>query len=216
MALAYDRLGLSRRRWSVAKPVRLRVFGRTLHTNTVNVAVAAAFAVMGGFVMYLAGAGRMTRGPGFQVAIGNGLTRVFVLPIVMNTAQQIRADMTANHVSTPFLLDDGTVSREYGTLGKGMHAGLPGHSFVLIDAGGVQRWYGEYASMYLSPADLLTQVRGHLTWYRQDGGTEYRGCVRARRLADRQARTDPAVLTAKPGRRYPAVTTSCATEFPRA
>jgi cytochrome c-type biogenesis protein len=77
MALAYDRLRLSRRRWTAAKPVRLRLFGRTLYTNTVNVAVAVAFAVMGGFVIYLAGAAKMTRGPGFQVAIGNGLARVF-------------------------------------------------------------------------------------------------------------------------------------------
>ncbi len=89
---------------------------------------------------------------------------VTVLPIVMNTADQIRSDMNANHVTTPFLLDtDGAVSRAYGTLGKGMHAGLPGHSFVLIDATGVQRWYGEYPSMYLAPADLLTQVRTHLS-----------------------------------------------------
>jgi hypothetical protein len=81
----------------------------------------------------------------------------------MNTVAQIRADMTANHVSTPFLIDsDGAVSTAYGTLGKGMHAGLPGHSFVFIDKDGVQRWYGEYPSMYLSPADLLTQVRTHL------------------------------------------------------
>ncbi|WP_432831331.1 peroxiredoxin family protein [Dactylosporangium sp. CA-092794] len=87
---------------------------------------------------------------------------VTVLPIVMNTAAQIRADMATNGVRTPFLLDDGTVSRAYGTLGRGMHAGLPGHSFVLIDRDGVQRWYGEYPSMYLSPADLLTQVRKHL------------------------------------------------------
>jgi len=88
---------------------------------------------------------------------------VTVLPIVMNTAEQIRPDMAANHVKTPFLIDaDGTVSRAYGTLGKGMHAGLPGHSFVLIDASGVQRWYGEYPSMYLSPADLLREVRAHL------------------------------------------------------
>ena len=40
-----------------------------------------------------------------------------------------------------------------------MHAGLPGHSFVLIDAQGMQRWYGEYPSMYLSSADLLDQIR---------------------------------------------------------
>ena len=87
---------------------------------------------------------------------------VTVLPIVMNSRTQIMHDMSSYGVRTPFLLDDGTVSRAYGTLGKGMHAGLPGHSFVLIDAAGVQRWYGEYPSMWLSPGDLLTQVRTHL------------------------------------------------------
>lgn len=85
-----------------------------------------------------------------------------VLPIVMNSREQIMKDMAAKGVRTPFLLDDGTVSQAYGTLGKGMHAGLPGHSFVLIDAAGIQRWYGEYPSMWLSPADLMTEVRRHL------------------------------------------------------
>ena len=87
---------------------------------------------------------------------------VTVLPIVMNTKAQITHDMKLNGVTTPFLLDDGTVSAEYGTLGKGMHAGLPGHSFVLIDKQGVQRWYGEYPSMWLDPGDLLAEVRDHL------------------------------------------------------
>jgi peroxiredoxin len=87
---------------------------------------------------------------------------IVVLPIVMNTKEQIVADMAANGVTTPFLLDDGTVSKEYGTLGKGMHAGLPGHSFVLIDAQGVQRWYGEYPSMWLAPKDLLAETTKHL------------------------------------------------------
>jgi peroxiredoxin len=88
---------------------------------------------------------------------------VVVLPIVMNTAAQIRADMATDGVHTPFLIDaDGKVSAAYGTLGKGMHGGLPGHSFVLIDTAGVQRWYGEYPSMYLSSAELLDQVRQHL------------------------------------------------------
>lgn len=87
---------------------------------------------------------------------------VTVLPIVMNTKQQITHDMGLNGVKTPFLLDDGTVSGTYGTLGKGMHAGLPGHSFVLIDKAGVQRWYGEYPSMWLSPKDLLDEVRRRL------------------------------------------------------
>lgn len=87
---------------------------------------------------------------------------ITVLPIVMNTAEDISADMAANGVRTPFLLDDGTASAAYGTLGKGMHEGLPGHSFALIDPEGTQRWYGEYPSMYLSSADLLDQVRKHL------------------------------------------------------
>lgn len=88
-----------------------------------------------------------------------GLT---VLPIVMNSRADITADMQRYGVTTPFLLDDGTASKAYGTLGKGMHAGLPGHSFVLIDAAGIQRWYGEYPSMWLSPDDLLAQVRSRL------------------------------------------------------
>jgi peroxiredoxin len=87
---------------------------------------------------------------------------VTVLPIVMNSREQILADMELNGVKTPFLLDDGTVSDAYGTLGKGMHAGLPGHSFVLIDAEGQQRWYGEYPSMWLDPTSLLDKVRNRL------------------------------------------------------
>lgn len=87
---------------------------------------------------------------------------VTVLPVVMNTKDQITHDMALTGVKTPFLLDDGTVSNEYGTLGKGMHAGLPGHSFVLIDSSGKQRWYGEYPSMWLSPTDLLDEVRSRL------------------------------------------------------
>lgn len=85
-----------------------------------------------------------------------------VVPIVMNKREQITADIAANGVRTPFLLDDGTVSKAYGTLGKGMHAELPGHSFVLVDKAGKQRWYGEYPSMFLSTTDLLKQVRSHL------------------------------------------------------
>ena len=87
---------------------------------------------------------------------------VTVLPIVMNTKQQIVADMAANGVTTPFLLDDGSVSKAYDTLGKGMHAGLPGHSFVLIDKQGRQLWYGEYPQMWLSPDQLLEQVKKRL------------------------------------------------------
>ena len=77
MALLWDRLRLGERRIGLARPVRLRVAGRTLVTNTINVAVAVVFAVMGVFIISLAGSEQMTSGPGFQVAIGEWLSRVF-------------------------------------------------------------------------------------------------------------------------------------------
>ena len=87
---------------------------------------------------------------------------ITVLPIVMNTADQINADRERLGVQAPFLLDDGTVSAAYDTLGKGMHEGLPGHGFVLIDAEGNQLWHGNYPSMWLAPADLLKEVTSRL------------------------------------------------------
>lgn len=87
---------------------------------------------------------------------------ITVLPIAMNSREQLKAEMTAYGTTTPFLIDDGTVSGAYGTLGKGMHAGLPGHSFVLIDAQGFQRWSAEYPSMWVDPTALLEKVRSRL------------------------------------------------------
>jgi cytochrome c biogenesis protein CcdA len=77
MALLWDRYRLGERKFLRARPVRIRVAGRILATNTVNILVAAAFAVMGVFVIYLANTGQMTGGPGFQVAMGKGLERIF-------------------------------------------------------------------------------------------------------------------------------------------
>ena len=77
MALLWDRYQLGDKKFLRAKPVRILVAGKILATNTVNLVVAAAFAVMGVFVIYLANTGQMTGGPGFQVAMGKGLERVF-------------------------------------------------------------------------------------------------------------------------------------------
>ncbi|MFS0703287.1 peroxiredoxin family protein [Cellulomonas sp. 179-A 9B4 NHS] len=87
---------------------------------------------------------------------------ITVLPVVMNTAEQINADRERLGARTAFLLDDGTVSGAYGTLGTGMHAGLPGHGFVLIDAQGQQIWQGDYPSMWIDPPELLDVVRSNL------------------------------------------------------
>lgn len=94
--------------------------------------------------------------PAFQ---SSGIT---VLPIVMNTAEEIVPDLQQFGVKTPYLLDDGSTSRAYGTLGTGMHQGLPGHGFVLVDKDGVKRWFGNYPSMFVAPADLLKEVQARL------------------------------------------------------
>ena len=77
MALLWDRYRLGEKKFLRAKPVRIRIAGKILVTNSVNLVVAAAFAVMGVFVIYLANTGQMTGGPGFQVAMGKSLERVF-------------------------------------------------------------------------------------------------------------------------------------------
>jgi len=77
MALLWDRLRLGERRLLRAKPVRVRFGGRTIATNTMNVAVAFAFAVMGVVVLMLAVNGNTTAAPGFQLAIGRWLSDVF-------------------------------------------------------------------------------------------------------------------------------------------
>ena len=96
------------------------------------------------------------KNPGFAEA---GIT---VLPIVMNTRAEIQPDLDSFGVKTPYLLDDGTVSKAYDVLGKGMHANLPGHGFVLIDGNGVERWQADYPSMWLDPADLLKTAKSKL------------------------------------------------------
>jgi len=77
LALLWDRLRLGERRLFQAKPVRVRVAGWTLVTNTVNLAVASAFTAMGGLVLYLAVAGNPMGAGGPQLAIGRWLTSFF-------------------------------------------------------------------------------------------------------------------------------------------
>lgn len=84
---------------------------------------------------------------------------ITVVPIVMDSRETIKQAMKLYGVVTPFLLDDGTVSSAYKTLGKGMHSDLPGHEFILVDKQGVIRWDKNYQNMWAQPADLLKQLR---------------------------------------------------------
>lgn len=88
---------------------------------------------------------------------------ISLVPIVANPADQVRQEMQRFGVTTPFLIDANTrVSAAYDALGKGMHADLPGHGFVLIDGSGQIRWQGEFPSMYISSSDLFNKLKPYL------------------------------------------------------
>jgi cytochrome c biogenesis protein CcdA len=74
MALIWDGAGLRRRSWLRAKGFRIRLGRRTIHTNTVNLAVGVAFTAMGLGVISLAGSPDMTGGSVVQDALGRSLT----------------------------------------------------------------------------------------------------------------------------------------------
>lgn len=85
---------------------------------------------------------------------------VAILPIAANPPAQLREQLDRFQLDTPWLSDtDVQVSDAYGMVGKGMHAGLPGHGFVLVDENGSKAWSGEYPSMYITADDLLEQIR---------------------------------------------------------
>lgn len=89
---------------------------------------------------------------------------ITVLPVVMNPLDQVRSELVRFGITTPYLIDaDGRVSRDYGVMGKGMHANLPGHGFVLIDGEGEIRWQKEYPSMYAPTSELLAAIDPYLS-----------------------------------------------------
>ena len=77
MALLWDRLPKGGQSWLRAKPVRFKVAGRTIYTNTINLIVAISFAVMGVLVIGQANSTNMTGGDSPLVPVGDWLTDVF-------------------------------------------------------------------------------------------------------------------------------------------
>lgn len=82
-----------------------------------------------------------------------------VVPIVVNPADQVLAEMSRFRLTTAFLIDsDQSVSNAYGVVGTGMHADLPGHSFVLVNGSGQIAWRGDYPSMFVTTDQLLSDI----------------------------------------------------------
>jgi cytochrome c biogenesis protein CcdA len=77
MALVWDKARLGERRLFRAKAVTIRLAGRRIVTNSINIAVAVAFVVMGSFIIVLAGSRNMTGGTRFQDWMAEGLANTF-------------------------------------------------------------------------------------------------------------------------------------------
>jgi cytochrome c biogenesis protein CcdA len=77
MALLWDKLPKGGQAWLRARPLRIRVAGRVLHTNTVNLVVAIGFTIMGIAIILQANATDMTGGDSPLVPVADWLTEVF-------------------------------------------------------------------------------------------------------------------------------------------
>lgn len=81
---------------------------------------------------------------------------VSVIPIAVNRMEDVQRQLADFGLRIPWAVDESKeVSAAYGVLGTGMHAGLPGHSFVLIDGSGKILWDEAYPSMFVKTRDLL-------------------------------------------------------------
>lgn len=88
---------------------------------------------------------------------------VTLVPFMPNHADEVRRELARFALRTPALIDDSLMAaRAYDTLGRGHHADLPGHSFILVDGSGMIRWRGDYPEMYVESAGLLDEVASAL------------------------------------------------------
>ena len=88
------------------------------------------------------------------------ITLVSITPDTQNDLAQAAQQYGIN---TPLISDeDRNMSEAFNTLGRGMHADMPGHAFALIDQGRVL-WYHDYwlppdQVMYVEPKELLADI----------------------------------------------------------
>ncbi len=86
---------------------------------------------------------------------------VQVLAVTTDSLGLLREAADENAISIiPLLSDaDSSVSGAYDTLGRGMHADRPGHTFILVDKEGDIRWRRDYSEMYVPLDDIINAVR---------------------------------------------------------
>ena len=94
---------------------------------------------------------------------------VQLLSISPDSVADWKAGNAELHITEPTLSDESSkVWLQYGTLAWTMGTGEPGHTFVLVDAGGRVVWVQDYGApengsiMYVEPAKITRHVRESL------------------------------------------------------
>ena len=82
------------------------------------------------------------------------------LVVMVDPPGLLRSEIKRWGLTMPVLTDTDTlVSNSYRTLGFGMHAEKPNHTFVFIDKAGEIRWWEDYASMRAPTDDVIKKVQ---------------------------------------------------------
>lgn len=82
------------------------------------------------------------------------------LDIMVDPPGLLKSEVSRWGLKMPVLSDtDRTVSQEYNTLGFGMHADKPNHTFVFIDKTGEIRWWEDYPSMRAPTDEVIQKVQ---------------------------------------------------------
>jgi peroxiredoxin len=82
-----------------------------------------------------------------------------LVSITPDSPGELRKAIADYGIRTPLLSDKSRrMSTDYDTLGLGMHADMPGHTFILVDRHGVIRWRHDYKKMFVPTDELLKAI----------------------------------------------------------
>jgi peroxiredoxin Q/BCP len=85
-----------------------------------------------------------------------GLT---LINITTDPPAELQQAVRAYGIKTPMVSDESrSMSDAYGATGQGMHPNTDGHTFVLLDRGGRIRWRKDYATMFVQPSKLFSEI----------------------------------------------------------
>lgn len=92
-----------------------------------------------------------------------------ILSIAFDSPSEMAPEGQALGITVPLLSDsDHSVSEDYDVLQWAVGTGEPGHTFILVGAGGNIAWIRDYGApenggvMYVDPMEIATHVRARL------------------------------------------------------